>query len=161
MIRMGIDIVDVDRIKRVMEQLPRFVDRVFTKAEQSYCLSKPRPHEHLAARFAAKEATFKAIGSGWPHLSWHDVEVSRENGGPPNLEIRGRALELAGACSPKVSLAHDGGMAIAEVLLVSRPPFSTNFVSWVEPFGLDLHLTGGTHFVLPPGPPRSWEDPDH
>ena len=131
MIRVGVDIVDVGRIKKLMEDLPKFVNRVFTDAEQSYCLSKPRPHEHLAARFAAKEAAFKAIGSGWPYLSWHDVEVIRSNGGPPKLEIRGRALELAGACTPRVSLAHDGGMAIAEVLLVSRPPL------------------------------RSWEDPDH
>lgn len=122
MIRLGVDIVNVDRIKRVMDELPRFVNRVFTKGELDYCLSKPRPHEHLAARFAAKEAAFKALGSGWPHLSWHDIEVTRQNDEPPVLEIRGRALELAGACSPKVSLAHDGGMAIAEVLLVSRPP---------------------------------------
>ena len=161
MIRVGVDIVDVGRIKKLMEDLPRFVNRVFTDAEQTYCLSKPRPHEHLAARFAAKEAAFKAIGSGWPHLSWHDVEVTRSNGGPPKLEIRGRALELAGACTPKVSLAHDGGMAIAEVLLVSRPPLFTK----LRELGRALRAGPPSHrgYALRAAPrtPRSWEDPDH
>ncbi|MGH2811799.1 MAG: holo-ACP synthase [Actinomycetota bacterium] len=113
----GIDVVEVERLRRAVSAFPGFLDRVFTEEERRYSLSKPRPFEHLAARFAAKEAAFKSLGSGWPHLSWHDVEVRSGDSGP-QLRVRGRAGELAGPCSWMVSLAHDGGIAIAEVVRV-------------------------------------------
>jgi holo-[acyl-carrier protein] synthase len=119
---LGIDIVDIARLKDRMDSWPRLADRMFTKAEQQYCLSRPHPPQHFAARAAAKEATFKALGEGWPLVRWTDVEVvSGANRGRPSLVLTGRAAELAGNSTPVVSLAHDAGVAIAEVLLVDRP----------------------------------------
>ncbi len=93
------------------------MDRIFTEGEQKYCLSRPNPAQHFAARFAAKEAAFKALGDGWPKLSWTDVEVVSESR-QPGLVLRGRASEMAGGCTPLVSLSHDAGVAIAEVVLI-------------------------------------------
>lgn len=121
MIRLGIDIVDIARLADRMDTWPKLADRMFTKAEQEYCLSRPYPPQHFAARAAAKEATFKALGEGWPLVSWTDVEVvSGANRGRPALVLTGRAAELLGRSTPVVSLAHDAGVAIAEVLLVDR-----------------------------------------
>lgn len=119
MIRMGIDIVDIARLAGRMEQWPRLADRMFTKAEREYCLSRPSPAQHFAARAAAKEATFKALGEGWPLVRWTDVEVvSGPSRSRPNLVLTGHAAELAGTSTAVISLAHDAGVAIAEVLLV-------------------------------------------
>jgi holo-[acyl-carrier protein] synthase len=114
---MGIDLVDVARLEGLLARWPRMAARLFTEAERGYAAARHRPGEHLAARFAAKEATFKALGTGWPAIGWHDVEVVREGGGP-DLVLRGRAAELAGGARSLVSLAHDGGLAVAQVLLV-------------------------------------------
>jgi holo-[acyl-carrier protein] synthase len=116
-IRIGVDVVDVARLEDHMERWPRLVDRVFTQAEKQYCLSKRHPAQHFAARFAAKEAAFKALGEGWPKLSWTDVEVVSESR-RPGLVLRGRAAEMAGECTTLVSLSHDAGIAIAQGLLV-------------------------------------------
>lgn len=122
MIRLGIDIVDIARLADRMEAWPKLADRMFTKAEQDYCRSRPSPPQHFAARAAAKEATFKALGEGWPLVKWTEVEVvSGPNRGRPALVLTGHAAELAGTSTPVVSLAHDAGVAIAEVLLVDQP----------------------------------------
>lgn len=119
MIRLGIDIVDIARLADRMATWPKLADRMFTPAEQQYCMSRPSPPQHFAARAAAKEATFKALGEGWPLVGWTDIEVvSGENRGRPSLELSGRAAELAGGATALISLAHDAGVAIAEVLLV-------------------------------------------
>ncbi len=119
MIRLGVDIVGVARLKDRMERWPRLAGRLFTPGEQSYCLSRANPAQHFAARVAAKEATFKALGTGWPGISWTEVEVvSGENRARPSLLLTGHAAELAGECTALVSMAHDAGVAIAEVLLV-------------------------------------------
>ena len=117
MIRIGIDVVDVARLAGRMEQWPRLADRVFTEGEQQYCISKRNPPQHFAARFAAKEAAFKALGEGWPKLSWTDVEVLSESR-RPGLVLRGRAAEMAGECTPLVSLSHDAGVAVGQVVLI-------------------------------------------
>ncbi len=123
MIRMGIDIVDIARLELRMQTWPKLVDRLFTPAEQAYCLSKPHPAQHFAARVAAKEATFKALGKGWPGVSWTEVEVvSGADRTRPALLLTGQAAELAGDCTTLISVSHDGGFAIAEVLLVDEPP---------------------------------------
>ena len=119
MIRIGIDVVDVQRLADRMQRWPRLADRLFTPGEQRYCLSRPRPAQHFAARVAAKEAAFKALGDGWPHLRWTDVEVL-SGAGQPRLALGGRAAEMAGPCTALVSLSHDAGIAIAEVLLFDR-----------------------------------------
>lgn len=115
MIHTGIDVVTVTRLAAALERWPRLADRLFTAGEQSYAASRPRPVESLAARFAAKEAAMKALGEGWPKVSWHDVEVVRGEGRPA-LRLSGRAAALAGGGRLSVSLAHDGGIAMAHVL---------------------------------------------
>ena len=117
---MGVDIVDVARLERLLERWPRMAVRLFTEAERAYADERHHPGQHLAARYAAKEATFKALGTGWPWIGWHDVEVVPGGGshGGPRLALAGAAAEHAGGARALVSLSHDGGLAIAQVLLV-------------------------------------------
>lgn len=119
MIRLGIDVVDIARLAYRMAAWPRLAGRLFTPGEQAYALSRTYPAQHFAARVAAKEAAFKALGEGWPKVSWTDVEVVSGAGrGRPTLRLSGRAAELAGGSTALVSMTHDAGIAIAEVLLV-------------------------------------------
>jgi holo-[acyl-carrier protein] synthase len=118
-ISVGIDLVDVARLEQALEQWPRLHERVFTDGERHYVQGRARPGQHLAARWAAKEATFKALGVGWPSISWHDVQVvPLDEGRRPGLALSGKAAELAGDSYFSVSLSHDAGIAIAEVILV-------------------------------------------
>lgn len=117
MIRIGIDVVDIARLSRILDQWPRLAERLFTQTERHYAARRARPAEHLAARLAAKEAAFKALGVGWPAVAWHDVQVV-STGGRPELVLNGKAAELAGEARRCVSLTHDAGIALAEVLLV-------------------------------------------
>src|ERR1017187_9416480 len=93
----GIDLVEIDRIHRSIERYgPRFLNRVFTPAEQAYCLRKRKSAESFAARFAAKEAGAKALGTGISFgVSWLEIEVVREPSGRPTLQFHGRAAEFA------------------------------------------------------------------
>lgn len=116
MIRVGVDVVHIARLSRVLERYPKLADRLFTPDEKLYARERARPVEHFAARVAAKEATFKALGSGWPTVSWLEVEVISDRG-RPSLALSGKAAELAGRGVPSVSLSHDGGIAIAQVIL--------------------------------------------
>jgi holo-[acyl-carrier protein] synthase len=94
--------------------------RVFTPGELAYCRARPRPIEHLAARFAAKEAAFKAVGTGWARgVRWRDAEVVSPAGQRPALRVRGALLRGARALGPggfAVSLSHSGGYAVAMVI---------------------------------------------
>jgi holo-[acyl-carrier protein] synthase len=119
---MGVDIVDIRRVRGILErQGNRFVRRVFTVAEQDYCRAHRDPAPYFAARFAAKEALFKALGTGWTRgVTWCDAEVRREESGAPRLMISGRAQELAeelGTRTVHVSLSHSEETAIAVVIL--------------------------------------------
>lgn len=118
---MGVDIVDVARLERLLEQWPGMAARLFTDAERAYAGARQRSGQHLAARYAAKEATFKALGTGWPSIGWHDVEVVPGGGskGGPTLALTGAAAQHANGARAMVSLSHDGGLAIAQVLLVT------------------------------------------
>src|SRR5271166_6536438 len=89
----GIDIAEVDRIAASIERFGRrFTERVFTAEEIRYCESKANKAERYAARFAAKEAGMKAIGTGWSRgVRWHDIEVRRLPGGRPTLMFHGKA----------------------------------------------------------------------
>ena len=118
----GIDIVEVARIAAAVERFgERFLNRVFTTSEIRYCRSKQNSMERFAARFAAKEAAFKAIGTGWRHgVTWQDVEVGREPGGRPTLCYSGKAAEFAaklGVRRVSLSLSHTTEQAIAHVIL--------------------------------------------
>jgi holo-[acyl-carrier protein] synthase len=118
----GVDIAEVPRIKAAFERFgKRFLTRVFTPDEVRYCLGKPNTAERLAARFAAKEAGMKAIGTGLRHgVTWQDVEVVRLPGQRPNLKFHGKAAEFAdrlGCKRTHLSLSHTKEQAIAYVIL--------------------------------------------
>lgn len=117
MIHTGVDIVSVSRLQAALARSPRLADRLFTAEEQRYAATRPHPMDSLAVRFAAKEAAFKALGKGWPRLSWLEVEVVKGPAGRPCLALHGRAAAVAGDARLSVSLAHDGGMAIATVIV--------------------------------------------
>ena len=118
----GIDITEVPRIAEVIQRYgERFLHRVFTEGEIAYCDSKANRVERYAARFAAKEAGMKAIGTGWKHgVRWRDVEVCREPGGRPTITFHGKAAEFAAKLGAKhcaLSLSHTAEQAIAQVIL--------------------------------------------
>ena len=121
-ISIGIDIIEVRRVRETIERTPRFVTRVFTDAEQAYCESRgAAAAQHYAARFAAKEAALKALQTGWSGgIGWQDIEVSARDSGAPVISFHGRARELyqqTGATAAHLSIAHTTEHAIAEVVL--------------------------------------------
>ena len=119
----GTDIVEVERIARLWrDKAEAFAARVFTDAELAYCLARPHSEQHLAARFAAKEAALKALGTGWAKgLGFDEIEVVRdETSGAPILRFHGKALEAIRACGVQhshVSLSHTAKLATATVIL--------------------------------------------
>jgi holo-[acyl-carrier protein] synthase len=118
----GIDIAEVQRIRQAIERFgERFLRRVFTDEEMRYCDAKANRIERYAARFAAKEAAMKALGTGWNHgIRWRDVEVRRQPGGRPTILFHGKAAEFAarlGAVHGALSLSHTAEQAIAQVIL--------------------------------------------
>ncbi|HEV2765573.1 MAG TPA: holo-ACP synthase [Pyrinomonadaceae bacterium] len=121
-ISVGIDIIEVSRVRRTLERTPRFLERVFTANERAYCDSRgSAAAQHYAARFAAKEAAMKALGTGWSGgVAWADVEVVSNEAGAPALVLKGRALEVfreRGATSAHLSLSHTSEHAVAQVIL--------------------------------------------
>lgn len=121
-ISVGIDIIEVRRVRETIERTPRFAERVFTAAEREYCESRGAvAAQHYAARFAAKEAALKALQTGWSGgISWQDVEVAAKESGAPVILFHGRARELyeaTGATAAHISIAHTTEHAIAEVIL--------------------------------------------
>jgi holo-[acyl-carrier protein] synthase len=102
-------------------QKDRFIQRVFTAGEQEYCRAHRDPVPHFAARFAAKEALFKALGTGWAKgVSWLDVGVGREGQGAPILVLRGETEKISqslGARKVHLSLSHTNESAVAVVIL--------------------------------------------
>jgi holo-[acyl-carrier protein] synthase len=118
----GVDISEVVRIEAAVKRFgDRFLHRVFTPAEVRYCMGKPNAAERLAARFAAKEAGMKAIGTGLHYgVTWQDVEVLRLPGQRPVLQFHGKAAEFAARLGCKhthLSLSHTKEQAIAHVIL--------------------------------------------
>lgn len=117
----GIDLVRISRVRRLLERWQdRFLRRVFTEHEVAYALARRDPAEHLAARFGAKEATLKALGTGLSlGVRWREIEVRRARGERPRLVLSGRTAALGaarGIARLHVSLTHDGDYAVAEVL---------------------------------------------
>ncbi len=120
----GMDIIETGRIERATLRLgDRFLSRVFTPSERNYCMGKSTPWNSLAARFAAKEAAFKALGRGWPDCGGYtSVEVLMDDNGRPGLDFHGRAgmiAQILGVRNALVSLTHDGGCSAAVVILES------------------------------------------
>lgn len=120
----GADWVEVEQIESALARGgTRLRRRVFTEAELSYCSGRRREVEHLAVRFAAKEACFKALGTGWGRQAgWKDIEVIRQRRGPPRLRLSGRAQRTArrlGVAHVYVTLSHTSRGALAVVVLES------------------------------------------
>jgi holo-[acyl-carrier protein] synthase len=121
-ISIGIDIIEVRRVREVMARTPRFCERVFTQRERDYCDSRGVvAAQHYAARFAAKEAMLKALGTGWSGgIAWQDVEITPQESGAPVLQFYGRVRELyeqSGARRAHLSISHTTEHAIAQVIL--------------------------------------------
>ena len=118
----GIDIAEVPRIQESIARFgDRFLRRIYTEGEIRYCDSKANRAERYAARFAAKEAGAKALGTGISRgVTWIEFQVARQPGGRPVLELRGRAALLArelGVKTISLSLTHTGNLAMATVMM--------------------------------------------
>ncbi len=118
----GIDIIEVPRIAESISRFGnRFLYRIFTEGERRYCDSKANRIERYAARFAAKEAAMKALGTGWNYgVRWRDVEIARQPGQRPTIVFHGKAAEFAsrlGAKHVALSISHTAEQAIAQVIL--------------------------------------------
>ena len=119
---LGIDVIENARIRESLQRFgARFLSRIYTEEEMAYCKKCAHPEIHFAARFAAKEAAFKALGTGWARgVKWKDVEVKRLQSGKPELHLYGEALAIAnslGATRFFVSLTHDQLISCAVVIL--------------------------------------------
>ena len=124
-IGIGLDATDIPRIAATYAKYgDRFLRRVFTDGEIAYCTRRRDPVPHLAGRFAAKEATMKALGTGHSRgVLWKDVEVVR-HGGPPQLRLHGGAARRATEMRVKKSLltiTHSESLALAQVILLAAP----------------------------------------
>jgi len=120
----GVDLVETPRIEEALARHgQRFARRLYTKDEIAYCEKFKNKAERYAARFAAKEATFKALGTGWRNgVRWVDVEVGHLASGKPELKLTGRALELAQAMrvtGASLSISHSDRYVIAQVIFES------------------------------------------
>ena len=118
----GVDATEIERVKEMCEKHQEsFLERVYTPLEREYCVARKKGMaESLAARWAAKEAVMKALGTGWSHgVKWTDIEVATNFSGAPSLNVTGRAKEIAdelGSREWKISLTHSRTEAIAFVV---------------------------------------------
>lgn len=119
----GVDMLEIERMERVMRRTPNFLRRVFTEEEREYCDRSARPAEHYAARFAAREAVLKALGTGFSQgIRVSDVSVGRDESGRPYAILRGRAAEVArerGVREIALSLSHTRDVAVANAIAVT------------------------------------------
>jgi holo-[acyl-carrier protein] synthase len=124
MYKIGIDLVEVERIERVLARDRSVPENVFTDVELRYSQRKRYPFQRFAARFAAKEALFKALGTGLSgDLDWRDVEVRNERSGKPVIYLSGKTANTAhqmGVINSFLSISHTENYAIALVILVVR-----------------------------------------
>jgi holo-[acyl-carrier protein] synthase len=108
-IGIGIDIIEIDRIKNSVDRYgDQFLNKIFTKNEIAYCLNKADKYQHLAARFAAKEAIYKALASGWDKsIGWQNIEIKNELNGLPYAVLNGEIKSfLSGDKGLRISLTH-------------------------------------------------------
>ena len=118
----GADIAEIDRLEAAIGRFGQaFQERVFTAEEIRYCERHKAKFERYAARFAAKEAAMKALGTGWRRgVRWRDIEVRNEASGKPGISFAGKAAEHAarlGAKRAHLSITHNGNVAFAQVIL--------------------------------------------
>jgi holo-[acyl-carrier protein] synthase len=119
-VNVGLDLIEIERIRRALERYPSFRERCFTEAERAYCESRPNPAESFAGRFAAKEAVGKALGFGVARaFAWRQIEIV---GRPkPRVFLSGRVAEVAarrGAGQIDLSMTHSRALAAAVAVVV-------------------------------------------
>jgi holo-[acyl-carrier protein] synthase len=124
-VRTGIDMADVARVEQLMTSQPGLQEQVFTARELAYCYRRRRTGEHLAGRWAAKEAVLKSLGTGMgPHMDWTEIEVVIDRAGRPRVRLYGEVEAVArslGMHHIDISLSHSGGLAVAHAVLVCLP----------------------------------------
>ena len=117
----GIDIIDIKRIKTAIEDDTKFIEKIFTKREIDYCRAKHKKEIHYAARFASKEAFFKALGTGWRYgMKWHEISIKNNSLGKPEIEISGKVEDFFKKHKLKtihLSISHTRELAIAQVII--------------------------------------------
>lgn len=124
---LGVDIVEIDRMRVALERTPAMKARIFSESERAYCDKRNRPEAHYALRFAAKEAVLKALGTGFSGMRFTDVEVTRDASGRPVPALSGRAAEVAaerGVVEMHLSLSFTHTTAVASAVAItaaSRP----------------------------------------
>ena len=121
-IGLGVDICEIERMERALERHPTMRERVFTPEEIAYCDSKARPAESYAGRFAAREATVKALG-GYRGRAWQDISVARGPAGAPALRLQGNAKRRAdqlGVARVLITFTHERTNAVAFAVAVSE-----------------------------------------
>jgi holo-[acyl-carrier protein] synthase len=127
---LGVDIVEIERMRAALERRPRMKERLFSEAERAYCEKRNKPEIHYAMRFAAKEAVLKALGTGFSGITFRDVEVLRDERGRPTPRLSGRAAEAAeaaGVVELHLSLSFTHSTAVASAVAITewmrpRPP---------------------------------------
>ncbi len=121
---LGVDIVEIDRMRTALERHPRMKERLFSEAERAYCDKRNKPEIHYAMRFAAKEAVLKALGTGFSQgIRFTDVEVLRDERGRPKPHLRGRAEEVAseaGVVEMHLSLSFTHTNAVASAVAITE-----------------------------------------
>jgi len=119
---LGVDIVEIQRMRQALSRHPRLKARIFSEEEQRYCDRRNKPETHYAMRFAAKEAVLKAIGTGFKGMRFRDVEVVRDEGGRPRPILHGRAAEVAesaGVVELHLSLSFTHSTAVASAVAIT------------------------------------------
>jgi holo-[acyl-carrier protein] synthase len=120
-IGIGVDIVEIHRIRNALRGTQRMQERVFTEEEIQFCTSRKRQYQHFGGRFAAKEAALKALGTGWSRgIRWKEVEITDDETGKPILTFHGKAKEIFEQLSARtawISITHSPDHAVAMVIL--------------------------------------------
>ena len=121
----GIDMVECSRMEQLAQRhKQRFFDRVFTKAELAYCNKYQKSYEHLAGRFAVKEAVMKILGTGWSDgISWQDIETRNTATGKPEVFLYNKASQIAnqmGIGEIAISITHTGDLAMASAVAIKQ-----------------------------------------
>lgn len=120
---LGVDIVEIDRMRAALERFPAMKQRLFSAEEIAYCDKRSKPEIHYALRFAAKEAVLKALGTGFSGMKFTDVEVAREGSGRPVPRLSGRAAERAaelGIVEMHLSLSFTHSTAVASAVAITE-----------------------------------------
>ncbi len=120
-IGIGVDIVEIHRLRNALRGTQRMQERVFTEEEIQFCTSRKRQYQHFGGRFAAKEAALKALGTGWSRgIRWKDVEITDDETGKPILTFHGKAKEIFEQLTARtawISITHSPDHAVAMVIL--------------------------------------------